>query len=215
LRWRPGGAQPVGLLGDAERLALEALERAVGQDHRVARDLGKAVELHRDRLVLALVQRDDLAAVAVVLAHRRAQVGEELRRGVGVGRDGLELQRGATPRTLAARDDQRHRDSVALREVHPHRHAAHDAPVADLDRHALHGRLPDRPGHAHAGDDVGQSDAAERRMARAVADDLGIDQDGVERELEVGVVGGRELGDRRRQRARIGAKVLAQLHRER
>jgi hypothetical protein len=52
-------------------------------------------------------------------------------------------------------------------------------------------------------------------MARAVADDLGIEQDGVERELEVGVVGGRELGDRRRECTRIGAEVLAQLHRER
>jgi hypothetical protein len=80
-----GRAQPLGLAGHADRLALEALERAVGQDHRVAGDLGDVVELHGDRLVLVLVQRDDVAAVDVVLAHRRPKLAEQGGDGVGLG----------------------------------------------------------------------------------------------------------------------------------
>jgi hypothetical protein len=47
-------------------------------------------------------------------------------------------------------------------------------------------------------------------MLGAVADDLGVGQHRVESELQVRMVGRRQLGDRRREPAGIGAEVLAQ-----
>jgi hypothetical protein len=202
--------QALGLVGDAEGLALEALERALGEDDRLAGDGGRAMELHGGLLVLALVQRDDPPAIDVVLAHRGAQVGEQCRHGLAIGRRAFQAQAHAPEVALAARQQQRDRGLAAAREVDAGRDAGDHAPVADLDRHLLDRSGVYRPGHAPPGGDLGQGQRREARVGQPEADDLGLRQHRLERELEVRVIGGRQLGDGRRQAGGLGPEVLAQ-----
>jgi hypothetical protein len=114
------------------------------------------VELDRHAVVLTLVQRDDLAAIDVVLAHRRAEVRQEGGHRVALGRDALDLEVDAAEVALAARQHKRHGRVAAPREVHAGGHARHDAAVSDLDGHLLDRPGADQPGHPAAGDDVRQ-----------------------------------------------------------
>ena len=78
LELAPRRPQLLGTLGDADCVALQPLDRPFGQDHPVARDLAQLVKLNSDRLLAAActVKGNHLAAVDVVLAHRRTQFSQ-------------------------------------------------------------------------------------------------------------------------------------------
>jgi hypothetical protein len=86
--------------------------------------------------------------------------------------------------------------------------AADHAPVADLDVGVLDRPRPQRAGHALAGDHLGR---ARHPSAVAVreADELGVRNDRVERELEVRMLGRGEVGGGDREPVGLGAEVLA------
>ena len=82
--------------------------------------------------------------------------------------------------------------------------------VADLDVGVLDRTERDRPVHVRGGQDVGQADRAEAAVPRGEPEDLDTGQYGVERELEVGLLGLGELAAGGRELLRIAAEVLAQ-----
>ena len=73
----PGGAEPVGVAGDAERVALDALEHAVRQHDPLARNIGQGADLDRHAAVWAHRDLDHAAAKDVVLRHECAQLPKE------------------------------------------------------------------------------------------------------------------------------------------
>lgn len=64
------------------------------------------------------------------------------------------------------------------------------------------------------GQQIAQGDIHEARLARRVAEDLGIGELRVEGQLQVRMVRDRELRDRRRQLARVHPQVSAQPRRQ-
>src|SRR3954452_5343942 len=201
--------QALGVARDAGRVRLEPLERALRQDHTVEGDRRQRVEAHVHRTVVALVQRDDLAAEDVVLAHGGADRGEPGGPRLALRRDALEPDRGAVG-ALDPRDDCGERRAVVAREVHAVGDARDDAPVADLDIGVLDRAGRDGAARAAAGEELAQADAHhDRLLGRLVAEHVGVGRDRVEGELHVRVVARREARGRRRHLARVGPEVVA------
>ena len=136
------GAQPVPVRGDAHDLALDDLQRAVGQDDIRPCHLRPDVEPDRTDALAELVRlhREDLAAKQVVPAHGLADRGQEAPRRLGLGGEHLQLhgrvrvvgepkQDGEAVRAVADEVDAEAHTDTLLVDTDRERHIVHRADV--------------------------------------------------------------------------------------
>jgi hypothetical protein len=131
--------QPLRMVGDPERLPLDPLEHAGGQDDPLTRDRRERPNRERRPLVLVEVARaqfEHAPAVDVALAHEPPQLGEHALRPLARGRHHLEPEVLAHPVVLGLE----HRDErsvVVAHEPEPRLHARDALAASQRHRHVL------------------------------------------------------------------------------
>ena len=206
-------AQRVDVAVEAQRAALDALQHAVGQHDPVARDLPAAVERHRDprraERGSLLAQRDDLAAVDVVLGHEPPQLGDEAFRRRRLARHDLD-ERGLVGVALV-RDEHREAVVAVAHEQQAERDARNRAPLVELDHRPSDAPTPTPrvawPPAASFASENSVCDGAEMPQLRRPGGGREI---GVERGLDVRPVVLRRLEPRDRKRRRALAEVSSE-----
>ena len=208
----PARAQPLGVIGDAEHLPLDALEHAGREHDPVARDLRQRAHGQRRVLVVVEVPRAQLehpAAVDVALAHQDRQVGEDALPALALGRHDLQPEALAHP-VIAALEHHHRRAFVVAREPHAGLHAGDALVLAERNGHVLDGAELEPRTPLRRADQLGQPGpvALDHRQAHHL--DLAAGGPRVDRHLEVRPVRALERAGDDRQLGGIAAEVVAQ-----
>ena len=159
-----GGHERLRVLGERDRVALHALERAGREHDRLALDGRQTMELHeRLHAHLARGDGDDLPPVHVALGHRGLELAQEVERDLALRGDGFYTKQRARTELLswrAAHED----DEPALAladDEEPELHADEDAVALELEVHVVDRTLVEpSPGPARR-EEIGERDLAE------------------------------------------------------